>query len=67
MSALPELLSAAAAAAWGIPYRRLLTLHDRTELAMERFLVDSAVERARDIEEGKAIAIGNAVGKVIGG
>lgn len=67
MSALPELLSAAAAAAWGVPCRRLLTLSDPTELAVERFLVDAAVERARDIEEGKAILIGNAVGKALAG
>lgn len=67
MSALPELLAAAAAAAWGVPFRRLLSLHDPTELAIERFVVDQAVERARDIEEGKATLIGNAVGKALSG
>lgn len=67
MTGLPEIASAAAAAAWGVSYRRLLTLRDRVELTLERVIVSEAVERARDIEEAKANRIGNAVGKTLGG
>lgn len=66
MTRLPELLSVVAAAAWGVPHERLLTLHDPTELTLERFLVGRAIEQRRDIEEAKATHVGNAVARAFG-
>lgn len=67
MIRLPEIQNAASAAAWGVPYRRLLTLRDRAELAVEQLVVALAVDRRREIEEGKAKLVGNAVAKALGG
>lgn len=67
MTRLPEVRAAAAAAAWGVAHRRLLTLHDPVELALERHVVAEAIEMRRDIEEAKAVKVGNAVGRALGG
>lgn len=67
MTRLPEIEVASAAAAWGVAHRRLLTVHDPIELAVERHVVGRAIEMRRDIEEAKATKVGNAVGRALGG
>ncbi len=67
MIRLPDFQLAAAAAAWGLPYRRLLTAVDSLDKVIEAKIIEMAIEKRIESEEAIASQIGYFVAKALAG